>query len=479
MNYKMISRILGWILNFEAVFMLVPLITALVYGEKEGLHFLITIVICAAIGIALTIKPPKNNRIYAKEGLVIVSLSWIVLSVFGAIPFYISGAIPSFTDALFESVAGFTTTGATILSEVESLPNCILMWRSFTHWIGGMGVLVFIMAFLPLSGAQNMHIMKAESPGPSVSKLVPRVKTTALLLYSMYFIFTLAEFILLLFGGMTVFEALNTAFATAGTGGFGIKNDSFASFSPYIQNVVTVFMLLFGVNFGIYFLLVSGKIKDALKNTELWVYIILIFGSIAIITFNVADMFDSIKEAAHHVAFTVAALISTTGFATVDFDKWPELSRSLVVLLMFTGGCAGGTCGGFKLSRLIILFKTMKKELHLLVHPREVHRVKLDGRVVDHEVIRSTNVYLVCYILILGISCFLISFENYDLITTFTSVLSALNNIGPGLELAGPTSNFGFFSIPSKLILVFDMLAGRLELFPVLALISPITWKAK
>lgn len=476
-NYRMISYVLGWILNFEAVFMLVPAATALIYKEKSGLGFVCAIFLCLFFGIILTLKKPKSKSLYSREGLVIVSLSWILLSLFGCLPFFITGAIPDFIDALFETVSGFTTTGATILSEVESLPKCILMWRSFTHWIGGMGVLVFIMAFLPLSGGQNMHIMKAESPGPSVSKLVPRVRTTALLLYSMYFVFTFAEFVFLLAGGMSIFDSLNTAFATAGTGGFGIKNDSLASYSPYLQNVVTVFMFLFGVNFSVYFLLISRRFKDALKNTELIVYILMILFCTLVITANVADMFPSFKDALHNVVFTVISIITTTGFATVDFNGWPELSRTLIVMLLFTGACAGSTCGGFKISRIVILFKSISKELRLLIHPKQVRQIKIDGHVVSHETVRSTNVYLVCYILILFISIMLVSFDNHDLITTFTSVATAVNNVGPGLELAGPASNFGFFSVRSKLILIFDMLAGRLELFPVLALFSPITWK--
>jgi len=479
MNYRIIAYILGWILNFEALFMAVPAFTALYYSEGAGIGFVFSLLICLFFGVILTLKKPAKKALYSRDGLVIVSLSWIVLSLFGALPFYVTGVIPSFIDAVFESAAGFTTTGASILSEVESLPRCILMWRSFTHWIGGMGVLVFIMAFVPLSGGQNMYIMKAESPGPSVSKLVPKVKTTALLLYSMYFILTLAEFVFLLCGGMSVFESLNTALSTAGTGGFGFRNNSFESFSPYIQWVVTVFMFLFGVNFSIYFLILSKRIKEAMKSTELRVYILLVVAVTALITVNVSDMFATLGDAVRNVAFTVVSLVTTTGFATVDFNKWPELSRSIIVILLFTGACAGSTCGGIKLSRIIMLFKSMSKELRLLVHPKQVHQIKIDGRVVSHETVRSVNVFLVCYMLIMMISFILISFDNHDLITNFTAVSATLNNVGPGLGLVGPTSNYGFFSGFSKLVLIFDMIAGRLELFPMLALFSPYTWKDK
>lgn len=479
MNYRIIAYTLGWVLNFEALFMAVPAFTALYYSEGAGIGFVFSLLICLFFGVILTLKKPAKKAIYSRDGLVIVSLSWIVLSLFGALPFYVTGVIPSFIDAVFESAAGFTTTGASILSEVESLPRCILMWRSFTHWIGGMGVLVFIMAFVPLSGGQNMYIMKAESPGPSVSKFVPKIKATALLLYSMYFILTLAEFVFLLCGGMSVFESLNTALSTAGTGGFGFRNNSFESFSPYIQWVVTVFMFLFGVNFSIYFLILSKRIKEAMKSTELRVYILLVVAVTALITVNVSDMFATLEDAVRNVAFTVVSLVTTTGFATVDFNKWPELSRSIIVILLFTGACAGSTCGGIKLSRIILMFKSMSKELRLLVHPKQVHQIKIDGRVVSHETVRSVNVFLVCYMLIMMISFILISFDNHDLITNFTAVSATLNNVGPGLGLVGPTSNYGFFSGFSKLVLIFDMIAGRLELFPMLALFSPYTWKDK
>ncbi len=478
MNYSMIIYLLGWILNFEAIFLVIPAITALIYGEAEIFSFLITIGICLLIGLSVTlIRKPKKKTIYAREGFVIVALSWIVLSIFGALPFVFSGSIPSFTDALFETVSGFTTTGATIIPDVESMPKSILLWRSFTHWIGGMGVLVFIMAFLPLSGAQNMNLMKAESPGPSVSKLVPKVKTTALILYSMYFGLTTLQFILLILGGTPVFDSINIAFATAGTGGFGIKNNSIAGYSDYVQIVTTVFMILFGINFNVYFLLLMRKFRDALKNTEVKIYFAVIITVIFIITLNIGGSFSSFGEALKHISFSVASLITTTGFMTVDFNLWPELSRTVLVLIMFIGACAGSTGGGIKVSRFIILFKSMAKEIRLLIHPNHIRKLELDGHKIEHNVIRSTNVYMVCYLMIFVISVLIISFDNHSLITNFTAVTATINNIGPGLDMVGPTQNFSFFSDTSKLVLIFDMLAGRLELFPVLLLFSPVTWK--
>ena len=476
MNYKMIRNILGWLLIFECGFMAVPAVTALVFREREIWAFLVSMLLCGTMGALCVWNKPQNPTLYAREGFVIVSLSWIFLSLFGAIPFFISGTIPNYVDAVFETVSGFTTTGASILTAVEPLPKCMLMWRSFTHWVGGMGVLVFIMAFVPLSGGQNMHIMKAESPGPSVSKLVPRVKTTALILYSIYLVLTLIQFILLLCGGLNAFEALCTAFGTAGTGGFGVLNDSMASYSPYVQWVVTVFMLLFSVNFSCYYLFLLGRFKDAF-NGELRRFICIVGAVILVITLNVRGLFDTLGEALRHVAFTVASLISTTGFATENFDAWPELSRTLLVLIMFIGACAGSTGGGLKVSRLMILFRGAFNEIGNLIHPRRVKRITIDGHPVEPEVVRATNVYMMWYVLVFTVSVILISFDDHDLVTNFTAVTATINNIGPGLNLVGPTGNFAFFSIPSKLVLIFDMLAGRLELFPMLVLFAPQTWR--
>lgn len=476
MNYRMITYVLGWILVFEALFMAVPIITALVYAEHIVWSYAGSAAICAAAGGLLIMKKPQKTSLYSREGEVIVALSWVTLSLFGALPLWISGEIPSFVDALFETVSGFTTTGASILSDVEALSMASRMWRSFSHWVGGMGVLVFIMAFLPLSGARNMHIMKAESPGPSVSKLVPRVKTTALLLYSIYFVLTLLEFVLLLCGGMTVFEALNTAFSTAGTGGFSIYNSGLSGFSPYIQIVVTVFMLLCSVNFTCFFLIIAGRIREAF-NTEVRTFLIIVACASLVIAVNISGLYSSFGEAFRNSIFTVASLISTTGFATADYNLWPELSRTLIVLVMFIGACAGSTGGGFKVSRLVILVKSMAKELQTMVHPRQVKKIKIDSQPIEHEVVRAVNVYMVAYLLIFVGSITVISFDNHDLITNFTAVLTAMNNVGPGLNLVGPMENFGFFSDTSKAVLIFDMLAGRLELFPMLLLFTPATWK--
>ena len=477
MNFPMIIYILGWILNFEAFFLIIPLVASIGYGENTLFPLLLTIGICIVIGLPITLRKPKESTLHSRDGYVIVSLSWIVLSAFGALPFVFSGAIPNYIDALFETVSGFTTTGATILSDVEAVPKSLLLWRSFTHWVGGMGVLVFIMAFLPLSGGQNLHIMKAESPGPSVSKLVPRIKTTALLLYAIYLVMTALEFVLLLFGGMSVFDAINTAFATAGTGGFSVRNDGLAGYSDAVRMIVTVFMILFSINFNVYFLLLSKKFKDALKVSEVWYYLAIIAAATAVITVNIKGMFPSVGEAFRNAIFTVSSMISSTGFTAVDFNLWPELSRTIIVLVMFIGACTGSTGGGIKVYRIVILFKSMGKELHTLIHPKQVKKIRLDSHEIGHEVIRSVNVFMVCFILVFVISLVCISFEDYDLITNFTAVTTTINNIGPGLDLVGPTSNFGFFSSFSKIVLIFDMLAGRLELFPMLLLFAPVTWK--
>ncbi len=488
MNYRMIRNILGWILIFEAGFMAVPVVTAVCYAEwRELSAFAATMVLCAAIGVLCVWKKPQNTALYAREGFVTVALSWIVMSLFGAIPFCITGAIPNYIDALFEMVSGFTTTGSSILPAVEEMPKCINMWRCFSHWVGGMGVLVFIMAFVSLSGGQNMHIMKAESPGPSVGKLVPRVRTTAAILYGIYLIMTFVMFIMLLFGNMNPYEALCTSFGTAGTGGFGVRNDSLASFSPYIHIVVTVFMLLFSVNFSCYYLFLLGRFKDAF-NVEFRRFLYIVAVVIALVTWNVytkTDFFGSLGETLRHAAFTVASIISTTGYATENFDMWPTLSRTLIVGIMFIGACAGSTGGGFKVSRLFIVFRGAINELGNLAHPHRVKKVMMDKRPVDSDVVRTANVYLVWYVLIMAVSVVLLSFDphfasaesNTSLVTNFTAVATTINNVGPGLGLIGPVGNFAFYSVFSKLVLIADMLIGRLELFPMLLLFTPSTWK--
>ena len=477
MNYRMIKYTVGWLMLFEAGFFSIPLLTAAIYGESAFYAFLLSMGICAAVALAfLFIGKPKSYTLYAKDGFVIVSLGWIFLSIFGALPFMFSGVTDSYIDALFETVSGFTTTGSSIFSSVEALPMSINMWRCFTHWIGGMGVLVFIMAFLPLSGAQNLHIMRAESPGPSVNKLVPRMRNTALILYLIYAILTVIQFIFLICGGMSVYEAICTSFATAGTGGFGIKNDSLGSYSPYLQIVVTVFMLLFSLNFNAYYLIIKGKLKDAL-NSEIRSFVCIVAIVITVITLNVYPMFSSVGEAIRHSSFTVASLISTTGFVTTDFDLWPSLSKLLLLIIMFIGACAGSTGGGLKVSRMQILLKGAKQEVGNLLHPRRVKKVQIDGRPLETEVIRTVNAYFAIYVIVFFASMIIISFDNHDFLTTFSAVSAALNNIGPGLGDVGPTCNFSFFSVPSKLVLIFNMLAGRLELFPMLILFAPSTWK--
>ena len=479
MNYRMIKNTLGWVLLFEAGFFAVPILCAIIYGESAVWAFLGSAAICGGVAalLLLTLKP-KSKILYAREGYIIVAMSWILLSIFGALPFMLSGATSSFVDALFETVSGFTTTGSTIFPEVESLPRSINIWRCFTHWVGGMGVLVFIMAFLPLSGGQNMHIMKAESPGPSVSKLVPRVRTTALILYVIYFLLTALQLVFLLAGGMPLFDSICAAFGTAGTGGFGIKNDSFNSYSSYSQIVVTVFMLLFSLNFNAYYLLFKLKIKEAF-STEIRTFLCIVASAILIITLNVRGAFASVAEALKHTAFTVASIISTTGYATVDFDLWPTLSCCVLVILMFIGACAGSTGGGMKVSRFVILFKGTRKEVRSLLHPRRVHKITMDGRPVETEVVRSVNAYIVYYVLIFAAAMLVVSIDNHDLVTAFTSVAATLNNIGPGLADVGPTQNFGVMSVTSKLVLMFTMLAGRLELIPMLVLFSPTMWRNK
>lgn len=476
MNIRMTVYILGLLLMFEAVFLAVPTATAIIYHEHQLWLFVAIAVFCLLCGWLMTLAKPERKNLSARDGFLIVALSWIVMSVFGALPFYISGCIPHFVDALFESVSGFTTTGASILHEVESLPRCMLMWRSFTHWVGGMGVLVFIMAFLPISGGQNMYLMKAESPGPSVSKLVPRVRTTALWLYGIYFALTLLEFIFLVCGEMSAFDALNIAVATAGTGGFAVTNTSMGAYGPYSQIVVTVFMLLFALNFTSYFLLIKGKPKDAF-NTEIKVFLGIVLFAMVTITADIRHIYHSVGEALRHAAFAIGSLISSTGFSTEDFDRWPSFARTLLVMLMFVGACAGSTGGGIKVSRIVIFFKNMHNELRVMTHPRQVTKVKIDGHQVENEVIRSVHVYLACYVLIYAVSMLILTLDGLDMTTNFTAVVATLDNIGPGLNLVGPTANYDVFSTCSKCVLIFDMLAGRLELFPIILLLSPATWK--
>lgn len=461
----------------EGVLFLIPCLTALIYLETEGFCYLAVALICILIGWIMRRKKPANNVFYLKEGCVTTALSWIFLSFFGCLPFVFTGEIPFLPDALFETISGFTTTGASILSDVEALSHCSIIWRSFTHWIGGMGVLVFLLAIIPMSGGSHINLMRAESPGPSVGKLVPKVKSTAQILYIIYFTMTAIEFIFLLLGRMPVFDAINTSFGTAGTGGFGIKNDSMASYSPYIKWVVTIFMILFGVNFNAYYLILFKQFKKAIKMEEVKCYFMIILASTLVIFINIVKTYTNVFKAFTDAAFQVGSIITTTGYSTTDFDLWPGTSKTILVMLMFVGACAGSTGGGIKVSRFLIMFKTVVKELRSYIHPKSIQKIKMDDKPVPHEVVRSVNVYGITFITIFTASIFLLSLDGKDLITNFTAVATTLNNIGPGLNLVGPTRNFDLFSPFAKFVLMFDMLAGRLELFPLLILFHPTIWK--
>ena len=476
MNGAMILYILGQVLRIEGMLMLPSFAVGLLYGEQQGWVYLFWGITCITLGTLITLRKPKNTMIYLKEGCVATALCWIILSAFGCIPFVLTGEIPRFVDAMFETVSGFTTTGSSILTDVEAMSHSSLFWRSFTHWIGGMGVLVFLLAVLPMAGGSQFNLMKAESPGPSVGKLVPKVGATARLLYIIYFGLTVLEIVLLLLGGMPVFDSIAHSFGTAGTGGFGIKGDSIASYSPYLQWVITIFMILFGVNFNAYYFILFGKVKKAFGMEEVRWYFIIILVSTGIIFATLLGTYAPF-EALTHAAFQVGTIITTTGFATADFDQWSSLAKTVLVLLMFVGACAGSTGGGIKVSRIVVLFKSAIREVGTFIQPRSVKRINVEGKPVEHEAIRSINVYLTTYVLIFAASVFIISFEGKDLVTTFTSVAATINNIGPGLELVGPTASFAHLTDLSKWTLIFDMLAGRLELFPMLILFHPTIWK--
>lgn len=478
MNYAIIRYIIGRVLYFEAAFMILPCITAVIYQEKSGWSFVISGLLCVLLGLLLSRKKPANTVFYTREGFVTVALSWIALSIMGALPFMISGSITNPFDALFETVSGFTTTGASILKDVEILPKCILFWRSFTHWIGGMGVLVFLLCLLPLAGSgYHMNLMRAESPGPTVSKLVPKVRATAKMLYGLYIFLSISQLVLLLIGQMPLFDALCVTFGTAGTGGFGIKNDSMGSYTIYQQAVTTIFMILFGVNFNVYFLLYMKKPKEAFRCEEARWYLGIIGVSTVIITLFIRDSFENIALAFHHAAFQVGTIITTTGFATVDFNLWHALPKTVLVLLMLIGSCAGSTGGGIKVSRIVILFKSVLGELRQTLHPSIVRKISFEGHVVERSTVKSVLVFLAAYAFIFAASTLIVSADNYDLTTNFTAVAATLNNIGPGLEMVGPIGNFGSFSVLSKLVFIFDMLAGRLEIFPLLLLLQRETWR--
>ena len=477
MNTSIIRYILGHVLRIEALLLLLPCLIAVYFHESQGWYYLFTAALCVVLGMLMTWKKPKSSIFYLKEGCIATAMSWIFLSVFGCLPFCISGEIPSFTNALFETISGFTTTGASILEDVEALSHCALFWRSFTHWIGGMGVLVFLLAIIPMSGGSNINLMRAESPGPSVGKLVPKIGATARILYGIYFGLTLLQLLLLYLNGMPLFDAVTTSIGTAGTGGFGIRGDRIAGYSDTLQWIVTVFMILFGINFNFYYYLLFRQFRKALGMQEVRAYLLIILASVGFITLNIRHLTGGLFRALTQAAFQVASIITTTGFATTDFNQWPEASKTILVMLMFVGACAGSTGGGIKVSRFLISIQSVLSELHSYIHPKAITTVKMDKKPIDREVVRATNVYFITFLLVFATSVFVISLEGHDLITNFTAVAATINNIGPGLSQVGPAANFNFFSHFSKYVLMFDMLAGRLEFFPLLILLHPTVWK--
>ncbi|MBP1578180.1 MAG: TrkH family potassium uptake protein [Oscillospiraceae bacterium] len=481
MNYKMMARFIAFILVLEAIFMLPALAISVFCNEPTAirgfLYSLGVILVIVALLFLIWHNDEKDKGFYAREGMICVGIGWIALGLLGALPFYLSGEIPLYIDAFFETVSGFTTTGASILNNVEALSHGLLYWRSFSHWVGGMGVLVFILAVLPPSGGFTMHILRAESPGPNVSKLVPRMRQTATILYLLYIALTVLCFIFLLIGRMPVFDAVCTAFGTAGTGGFGVKNDSIASYSPYLQNVCTVFMLLFGVNFSCYYLLLAKKFLDVFRDEELRLYFGVVLASVALISLNIRGFYSTMGETVRHAAFQVASIITTTGFATTDFDLWPSFSKAILLCLMFLGACAGSTGGGLKCIRLLILLKDLRRNIRRVLRPNDVRVIKSNSQTMDEKIVASTNAYLSAYVVIIIVSFILISLDGFSTATNFSAVMACFNNIGPGFEAVGATCNYSGYSAFSKLVLIFDMLAGRLEIFPILLLGSRATWR--
>lgn len=477
MNIGLIIYILGFVLMFLGGFFTLPAIVALIYSEPTGWYFVILSVVSLLIGLVVTRFKPKRYTFFARDGFVAVALSWIMLSIIGALPFYLSGEIENFVDAVFETVSGFTTTGASILPYVEDLSKCMIFWRSFTHFVGGMGVLVFILAIVPMAGGSNVMLMKAESPGPISGKLVPKVRTTAFYLYLIYVVMMFIEIIILLIAGMDPFDAITISFGSAGTGGFAVRNDGFMSYTPFMQSVVTFSMLLFGINFTAYYLIITKKFKQAIKSEEVWVYLFIFALSSIVIAKNTLGEFSNFGESLHHAAFQVSSVMTTTGYSTVDYDLWPSLSKTILVCLMFIGACGGSTGGGIKVSRIIIAIKASMRSIKQCIHPRSVKAIKMDGKVIEEETVASVTVYFILYAFIFFISLLFVSIDNFDFTTNFTAVAATFNNIGPGLNGVGPTQNFSAYSAFSKIVFILDMLIGRLELFPVLILFSRSTWK--
>lgn len=483
MNYKAVIGILGKTMLIEALFLLCPMFVGIIYSENTYLDFLIPILALIVIGLPLTCLKSKDKSIYAKEGFVIVSLSWIILSLFGAVPFVLSGAIPNYVDAVFETVSGFTTTGASILSNVEALPQSMLFWRSFTHYLGGMGILVFVLAIMPKYDSGVMHVFRAESPGPSASKLVSKLTFTARILYGIYVVMTLVEIIMLLFGGMPLFDSVVHAFGTAGTGGFSIKNSSIAYYnSTYIEMVIAVFMFLFGINFNIFYLLLIGNFKKILKSEELRTYLIIIVTATLAIALNILSVTVNFGQAIRYSFFQVTSIGSTTGYVTADYDQWPAFSKGIIIVLMIVGACGGSTGGGIKASRLVMLVKSSFADIKRLIHPRAVVPVRYENELLDKNTERNVHTYFTLWIIIVAITTVLLCLDINDFLTNFTATLSCIGNIGPGLSnagigMVGPTFNFGGYSPYAKVLLSLVMLFGRLEIFPMLILFIPRTWK--
>lgn len=474
----MIAFVIGKILLTEAALLLIPMLVAVLYGEPLT-PFLIPIALLLVCGGGLGARKPQRSALYARDGLAVVALAWIFMSLFGALPFVLSGDIPSYVDAFFETVSGFTTTGASILTEVEAMSWSLLFWRSLTHWVGGMGVLVFVMAILPMSSdGHGMHLLRAEVPGPTVGKLVSRMSDSAKILYGIYFVMTVIEIVLLLMGGMNLFDACIHAFGSAGTGGFSSRNLSVGAYqSAYFDIVIGIFMLLFGVNFNLYYFLLIRRFRDVFHSEELRAYVLIVTGAVVAIAVNTLHLYESFATSFRHAFFQVSSIITTTGYATVDFNTWPTFSKTILVMLMFIGACAGSTGGGIKVARVVMLSKTALSDMRKMLHPNAVATVRFEGKPIGERNIRSVHVFLTVYLLVFTISCLLLSLEQMDLISTFTAVASCMNNIGPGLEVVGPMGNFSSFSPAAKLLLSFDMLVGRLEIFPMLLLFAPSIWK--
>ena len=480
MNRRMVFYMIGQIIKLEAVLLVLPLAVSIIYRERCALSFLITALASLFVGFAVTlISKPGNRLIYAKEGFVIVALAWLALSAIGAVPFVLSGEVRSYADAFFETVSGFTTTGASVLTDIEGMSHGLLFWRSFTHWVGGMGVLVFIMAIIPSVCDRSIHILRAEMPGPVMGKLVPKLKQTAKILYLIYIVMTVLEMILLLCGGMSLFDSVIHSFGTAGTGGFGIKGDSVASYSPYLQWVIAIFMFLFGINFNIYYLLLVRRFRSVLKSTETWCYIAICLISVAIITGNIYSIYGNLPDSVRASAFQVASLVTTTGFSTADFNLWPGLSKGILLILMFIGGCAGSTAGGLKVSRVVMMIKMIRREFMKMIHPRSVSAVRIEGKKVDDTTLNGVNVYFVLYMVIYFAAFLLLCLEPFDFETNFTAVAACYNNIGPGFGAVGPMGSFSGYSAFSKIVLSATMLLGRLEIYPLLFALIPSTWTKK